>query len=62
MRSFLNSIYIARVATCIFRLHLKLHDILMHSLAGGSCVYHRMTGYLSERMETDVEGLILDLI
>jgi len=62
MLSFLNSLYIARVAMCIFRLNFKLHDILMYSLSVGSCVYHRITGYLGKRMETYVEGIILELI
>jgi len=62
MVSFLNFLHIARVAICIFRLNFKLHEILMHSLSVCSCVYHRITEYLSQRMETDVEGIILDLI
>lgn len=39
---------------CIFRLDFKLHDIVTHSLAVGSCVYHRITGYLG----IDVEDYI----
>jgi len=36
---------------CIFRLDFKLHDILTHRLAVGSCVYHRITGYLGNDVE-----------
>jgi hypothetical protein len=45
-----------------FALILNYSMFFMHSLSVGSCMYRQITGHLGKGMETDVEGIILDLI
>jgi hypothetical protein len=58
----MNALYVASVTMSIFCLNFKFQDILIHSSSEGSCVHHRITGYSGERMETGVEGMIVEQI